>query len=107
MTKDYSEQYKVFEDFWGKEAQMRMAIEEMSELTKEICKYIRFTKDRQEDNSVGRIKEIEKDLKSEIADVANCIEQLKLMFGNDEIEQIRLEKIERTMQKLSKIKAGL
>ena len=32
---------KLF-DTWGEEAQIRMCIEEMSELTKELCKYLRY-----------------------------------------------------------------
>lgn len=60
---------------YGAEAQTRMAIEEMSELTKEICKLYRG---EQNHNA----------LTDEIADVTIMMEQLRLVFGvNDEVEE--------------------
>ena len=53
---------------WGMEAQMNVAIEEMSELTKELCKAIRGQ------GSIPNISE-------EIADVKIMLEQLVNMFG--------------------------
>ena len=42
MRKDFIEAYQKFIDIWGEESQMLMAVEEMSELIKEICKYKRL-----------------------------------------------------------------
>lgn len=53
---------------YGVDAQLKMAIEEMSELTKEICKNFRG-------------KENKEQIAEEIADVEIMIEQLKIMFG--------------------------
>ena len=41
MREDYTEYYKKFIEVWGYESQIVVAIEEMSELTKELCKYKR------------------------------------------------------------------
>ncbi len=57
---------------WGIDAQSCMAIEEMSELTKEICK-------------IRRGKNDPDALADEIADVTIMLEQLRLMFGMNEL----------------------
>lgn len=71
---------------YGRDLQMLMAIEEMSELTKEICKYKRHG------FYVDNIAE-------EIADVTIMLEQLKMMFDvypevetNIDLKLQRLEK---------------
>ena len=61
---------------WGMEAQVFMAVEEMAELTKELCK-------------VRRGKEDKAGLIDEIADVTIMLEQLQFMFG---IEKQDIEK---------------
>ena len=59
--------YQVALEAWGPEAQTKMAVEEMSELTKEICKIWR-----------GKI--------DEIADVTIMLEQLRLIYNvNDAV----------------------
>lgn len=78
MTKErVNECYNLFLKTYGENSQLNMAIEEMSELTKEICKIIR---------GKGNIE----NLTSEIADVEITIEQLKMMFN---IEQLDIDKI--------------
>ena len=42
MTEEYREVYKKIYDKWGLQSQERICIEEMSELTKELCKRVRF-----------------------------------------------------------------
>ena len=42
MEEYYKKAYQSYVDEWGLDAQLLMAIEEMSELTKEICKYMRY-----------------------------------------------------------------
>ena len=56
---------------WGADAQIMMAIEEMSELTKELCKHHRGRENREE-------------IADEIADVTIMMEQLRLIFALDE-----------------------
>lgn len=71
---------KAIEKF-GIESQRLMAIEEMSELTKELCKNSRRF------NNGSAISE-------EIADVEIMLAQLKLIFNNDdEVETFKAEKM--------------
>lgn len=96
--------YEVFGNEWGFEAQIRMAVEESSELIKEIMKYIRYSKDAQPGNKDEKLKEIVKDLKQEVADTLNCVEQVKYLLDREEIEKIRREKIERTFNRIKNMK---
>lgn len=65
--------YEVALQRWGEQAQTMMAIEEMSELTKEICK-------------IGRGKADMEALADEIADVTIMLEQLRLIYDiNDAV----------------------
>lgn len=72
----YEERKAVYEkalQTWGAQAQIMMAIEEMSELTKELCKH-------------GRGRFNVEDIADEIADVTIMMEQLRLIFGvNDDV----------------------
>ena len=94
MTDKYLDKYKLFIDKWGLDSQINICIEEMSELTKELCKYNRYFNDKE------KLKEIIENIKSEIADVVNTAEQLQYYFGAEEIEKIRQEKINRAIKKL-------
>ena len=85
---------KKFMECWGYDAQARMAIEEMSELTKALCKYERFGKE-------NAPQEIKDNILEELADVHNMIAQLEMYFGKEEIEKIRLQKIECTEKLLN------
>lgn len=84
--------YKKAIKTYGKKAQKLMAIEEMSELTKEICKDFRGMLDREH-------------LIEEIADVTITLEQILLMYeiSIDEIRQMRERKLERLKERLEKI----
>lgn len=67
------------------------AIEEMAELTKELCKW----------NCYMRAPiEVQKHLREEIADVLITIYQLKEHFGSQEIDEIIDFKINRTLERL-------
>lgn len=59
--------YDMFIEKWGVDSQLNMAIEEMSELTKALCKFFRGEED------IDNIHE-------EIIDVEIMIEQLKRIF---------------------------
>ena len=97
MKNNFEDAYKTFLSHWGYDAQSLMVIEEMSELTKALCKYKRFGKE----NSSQEIKD---NILEEIADVLNTVEQLELYFGKEEIEEIRKQKIEKTLNKIEKEK---
>ena len=73
---------------WGKDAQMKMVLEEMSELQKEICKMWRGKDNR------GAIAE-------EVADVEIMLDQLKLMLDIPyQVEQHRQNKLQRLRERL-------
>ena len=73
---------------FGDVAQTIVAIEELSELQKELCKWLRDSK-----RDITPIVE-------EIADVRIMIEQLQAMFGCDDcVEQMMKEKLQRTVKR--------
>ena len=73
-------------DTYGEESQMKMMIEEMSELTKELCK--RF---RGEGNTVHILEEM--------ADVQIMLDQMKMIFGDtSEMEKAKVERLERRLK---------
>ena len=88
---EVTDTYKQAIETYGEKAQKLMAIEEMSELTKEICKDFRGKLNREH-------------LVEELADVLITIDQLMMMYGisGDEIEQICERKVERLKERLEK-----
>ena len=101
MANEFEDQYRLFLKKWGQESQERMAIEEMSELTKELCKKFRFYRNEMSDVSSEKLSKILNNIREEIADVLNMVEQLEICYGKDEIEKIRREKIKRTLKYIS------
>ena len=79
-------------ELYGEKAQKLMAIEEMSELTKEICKDFRGKLNREH-------------LIEEIVDVIITVDQLMMMYeiSGDEIEQMRERKFERLKERLEMV----
>ena len=79
-------------ELYGEKAQKLMTIEEMSELTKEICKDFRGKLNREH-------------LIEEIVDVIITIDQLMMMYeiSGDEIEQMRERKFERLKERLEMV----
>ena len=73
---------------WGKDAQMKMVLEEMSELQKEICK-------------MWRGKDNRDAIAEEVADVEIMLDQLKLMLDIPyQVEQHRQNKLQRLRERL-------
>lgn len=78
---------------YGKDAQVFMAIEEMSELMKALSKEYRASAS-QKSRTIENIAE-------EIADVSIMLEQLRMIFGIDiDVLEIRTKKIKRLAQRL-------
>lgn len=94
MKDEYIEIYKKYLDTFGIKSESRICIEEMAELTKELCKLERYKDTEKEVQIVENIKE-------EIADVLNTVEQLYLYYGADEIDKIREFKLRRGLEKLN------
>lgn len=80
MTDDERHIYQQALDKWGIEAQVMMAIEECAELITALCHLYR-----------GRRTNIIE----EIADVIIMIEQLSLIFGEEEIDKAKQIKLAR------------
>lgn len=78
MKKETETLHKAI-NIYGKNAQLDMCIEEMSELTKEICKS-------------KRGKDNKEEIIEEMADVYIMLEQLKIIFS---IEQYEIDDIAR------------
>lgn len=95
MTDKYKDYYKYYIDEYGIESQRLMCIEEMSELTKELCKIDRYKGTEKESAIVDNICE-------EIADVLNMAEQLEYYYGIEKVENIRKEKFAREFNHLNK-----
>jgi NTP pyrophosphatase (non-canonical NTP hydrolase) len=83
--------YKQAIETYGEKAQKLMAIEEMSELTKEICKDFRGLLDREH-------------LIEELADVTITIDQLMIMYeiSGNELQQMCERKIERLKERMER-----
>lgn len=85
--------YKVALRKWGIDSQVMMAVEEMSELTKEICKIFR---------GKGTLD----DLADEIADVLITLEQLKLIYKIGDMVDDHIDaKIHRLQERLGMLEA--
>lgn len=82
---------KVVETY-GKDMQLSVAIEELSELVKEICKHKR--------GADNRDKIIE-----EMADVYIMLSQIEIIFGvtDSEIEKVMDEKFDRLEKRLTEV----
>ena len=89
MEKKYIDVYQKCIDVWGWDAQIKMCIEEMSELTKELCKFYRA-------GEMSSSEELKNHIREEIADTLNMAEQMQFLFGAEEVDKIRDYKIERT-----------
>lgn len=68
---------------WGEEAQSVVAIEELSELTKALTKWLRHDLTGQ-----GDYEQIVADIREEMADVGIMLNQLCLIFGDPTEEEI-------------------
>jgi hypothetical protein len=100
MDKEFVDFCNLALDTWGEDAQIRMCIEEMSELTKELCKYMRVL--RNENVDASKLDEIKTNIIEETADVLNCAEQMALIFGEEKVKEVRKQKIERCIKKIKK-----
>lgn len=89
--KEIIDTYKKAIETYGEKAQKLMAIEEMSELTKEICKDFRGLLDREH-------------LIEEIIDVIITIDQLIMMYeiSKEEIVSMCIRKMNRLKERLEK-----
>lgn len=88
---EVTDTYKQAIETYGVRAQKLMAIEEMSELTKEICKDFRGKLNREH-------------LIEEMADVLIMLDQMLLLYkiSGEEVGLMRIQKVERLKERLEK-----
>ena len=92
-TKSEQDTFEAAISTYGKEQQLIVAIEELSELQKEICKVLR--------KNIGRPRS---KVHEEIADVEIMLEQVKIIFQiDDDVEMWRLDKVVRLRERLGLI----
>jgi methyl-accepting chemotaxis protein len=82
---------------WGLDLQIIITVEELSELQKALCKFLRH-KEKECTTILESISE-------EIADVEVMINQIKMAFQNhDFVAQKKVEKLQKVSERLSKTK---
>lgn len=87
---------------WGAESDYRVCIEEMSELTKELCKFMRYSRNDKSEENDKKLDEIRKNIIEETADVLICANHMKRLFGEKEVEDVMDYKIQRGRQRVEK-----
>lgn len=77
---------------YGEPAQMDMAVEEMAELTKAICKVKRAS-------CAAEAKAVLENVVEEMADVQIMLDQLRIIFGRStaEAEEYKLERLKKRL----------
>ena len=99
MTDDeYEKLLRGCTEAWGEDSQILIAIEEMGELIQVLSKYLW----RDKGDAEKRAELLEK-ICQEIADVKiTSGDQLRLIFGPDEVDKYKAEKTERLAGRLEK-----
>lgn len=93
---DKKELYFKAITLYGERAQAGVAVEEMAELIKAICKYY----NRSTENNKEKHKD---EIAEEIADVEITLEQLKVIFAMDyKIDEIKKFKLQRLKEVVDK-----
>ena len=90
---------------YGETGEVIICIEEMSELTKELAKYIRYknylSKYETEENLL-KLEEIKKNIIEECADVLICASQIRHIFGEKEVDDMVTKKLQKGVNQLEK-----
>lgn len=96
LSKEYFiETFEMFRKVWGEESEYRLCIEEMSELTKELCKFMRYSKYEKSKQNEERLDKIRQNIIEETADVLICASQIMNIFGEDDVKKMMDYKITR------------
>lgn len=99
--------YEFFRDaleFYGEENEIKMTLEEMSELMHVLLKYIRVAEYELSEEGRAKIAKAKASIEEELADIYCTLDQLKIMFGAERIDEIIDEKIERAYKRLEENK---
>ena len=95
MDLKYQKYYDEFIKINGVEKEIILCIEEMSELTKALSKFLRYKGSEKENTIKDNIVE-------EIADVLNTCEQMQNIVGVDKVNAVREQKFKRYFEKSDK-----
>lgn len=98
--KKYNELQDLFLNTYGEDNEIRMCIEEMSELTKELCKYMRYLREPDGPEKQQKLRDVKACVVEETADTLNCVNQMKRVFGSLEVEKVMAEKMLREEQRI-------
>lgn len=103
LRKTLENNLKIVEHY-GVKAQIPVWIEEMSELTKNLCKWLRKYDELEGDISLQLLA----DMREEITDVTICLDQLKytIAFMEDDLEKEYKYKVDRQHQRIANEKIG-
>lgn len=99
----HEERIKVYDEatkLWGLVAQYDQCIEEMAELTVAINKYKRKVLYKEYASN----PEIEKNLIEEIADASMCLEQMRYFVGEEKVEKVLEEKMQKFVGQIESMK---
>lgn len=107
MLKDKKtmELFDKFLSSYGETGEVIICIEEMSELAKELAKYIRYEnyrKDYDSEENLEKINEIKKNIIEECADVLICASQIRHIFGEKEVDDMIQKKLQKGQKQLEK-----
>jgi hypothetical protein len=91
-------QYKKILNHYGDPAQLAKLAEECSELSAIILKHIGMKLH----SITSDTSEIDKKICEEMADVENLLPQLRLVFDSDYIDEIKFDKVVRTLERMKK-----
>ena len=92
------ELFDKYIESYGETGEVIICIEEMSELTKELAKYIRYKNyQKKYESKVNKQKldEIKTNIIEECADVLICANQIRHIFGEKQVDEM----IEKKLQK--------
>lgn len=100
------ESKEIFDEcirLWGQKSQIIFALEEMSELSKELCKYLREMENIEEKTPEQKAETIAR-IQEETADVLITVSQIANMFDVRQVKKIKDGKFSRLEKRIAKRK---
>ena len=94
MNKELKKKAKIFLNTYN-QVQVIKAVEEMSELSKELCKwYVEFQKMQYTSRSIHKMDDLEENIAGELGDVYFMLYQIQILMGisDDDIDKVLSEK---------------
>lgn len=92
-----------FLETYGETGEVVICIEEMSELSKELAKYIRYKNYQEKYESEANFKKLEEiktNIIEECADVLICASQIRHIFGESAVDETITKKLQKGQNQL-------